>query len=126
MPSNSFVKSLKHKFFIRQNDTLPTLDITLTERGCLGDKQPYNLSAVTACTFTMTSDSGDIKIMSKNAQIASVSGGSISYAWDAEDTNEPGNYYGEFQLVFSGGSKMTIPPIGSIYIEISKVLNPFT
>lgn len=128
MPSNEFVKTLKYKFFIKRNDTLPSLDITLTDRTCIGSKIPYTLTAVTACTFTMTNSCGDIKIMAKPAQILSYSGGTISYTWEPEDTNEDGIFYGEFQLLFSGGSgnRLSIPQIGNISIEIGKDLNDLT
>lgn len=125
MPSQNFVNSLKYKFFIKRNDTLPSLEISITDRGCLGNKEPYNLSGVTACTFTMVTGSGDAKIMAKTAQITSYSGGTIAYNWDAEDTSENGIFFGEFQLLFSSGARMSIPQIGSIYIEIGKDVNPF-
>lgn len=126
MPQPGYVKSLKDKFFIKRNDTLPTLDLVVIDRACAGNKIPFNLSGVTACTFTMTNDCGDIKIMAKPAQITSYSGGSISYAWDAEDTNEAGIFYGEFQLLFSSGARMSLPQIGNITIEIGKDLNDLT
>ena len=125
MPSPGYAKTLKNKFFIKRNDTLPSLEITVFDRACLGNKIPFNLSGVTACTFTMTNDSGDMKIMAKNAQIISYSGGSIAYNWDPEDTNQTGNYNGEFQLLFSGGGRMSIPQIGNISIEIGPDVNPF-
>lgn len=125
MPSEGYIKTLKNKFFIKRNDTLPSLEICITDRGCLGNKIPFNLSGVTGCTFTMTNDCGDIKIMAKSAQIVSYSGGTISYNWEEDDTNESGVFYGEFQLLFSSGSRLSIPQIGSIAIEIGKDINPF-
>lgn len=125
MPSPGYTKTLKNKFFIKRNDTLPSLEIVIIDRACLGNRIPFDLSGVTACTFTMTNDSGDIKIMAKTAQIVSYSGGTIAYNWDAQDTNEDGGFFGEFQLLFSSGNKMSIPQIGSISIEIGKDINPF-
>ena len=125
MPSEGYIKTLKNKFFIKRNDTLPSLEICITDRECLGNKIPFNLSGVTGCTFTMTNDCGDIKIMAKSAQIVSYSGGTISYNWEEDDTNESGVFYGEFQLLFSSGSRLSIPQIGSIAIEIGKDINPF-
>lgn len=125
MPSQGFTKTLKNKFFIKRNDTLPALEIVVIDRACLGNKIPFELSGVTACTFTMTTDCGDMKIMAKPAQIVSYSGGTIAYNWDAEDTNEEGIFYGEFQLHFSSGARMSIPQIGNISIEIGKDVNPF-
>jgi len=125
MPQPGFVKTLKNKFFIKRNDTLPSLEIVIIDRECLGNRVPYDLSGVTACTFSMSTDSGDMKIMAKTAEIVSYSGGTIAYNWDAEDTNESGVFYGEFQLLFSSGARMSIPQIGSIAIEIGRDVNPF-
>lgn len=125
MPNPGYVKTLKNKFFIKRNDTLPSLEISIIDRACLGNRIPFDLSEVTACTFTMATDCGDIKIMAKTAQIISYSGGTIAYNWDSEDTNESGLYNGEFKLLFSGGSIMSIPQIGNITIEIGPTVNPF-
>lgn len=125
MPQPGFVKTLKNKFFIKRNDTLPSLELVIIDRACLGNRIPFDLSGVTACTFSMSTDSGDMKIMAKSAQIVSYSGGTIAYNWDPEDTNEDGIYFGEFQLLFSSGARMSIPQIGSIAIEIGKDINPF-
>lgn len=125
MPSPGYVKTLKNKFFIKRNDTLPSLEIVIIDRACLGGKIPFDLSGVTACTFTMTNDCGDMKIMAKTAQIVSYSGGTIAYNWEAVDTDESGIFYGEFQLLFSSGGRMSIPQIGNISIEIGKDVNPF-
>ena len=125
MPGPGYTKTLKNKFFIKRNDTLPSLEVSIIDRSCLGSKFPFNLSGVTACTFTMTTDCGDMKIMAKSAQIFSYSGGTIIYNWDPEDTDEEGIFYGEFQLLFSSGARMSIPQIGNISIEIGKDVNPF-
>lgn len=128
MPSPGYVKTLKNKFFIKRNDTLPILKATLIDRSCLGSRIPYNLSAVTACTFTMTNESGEIKIMAKSATVEyGGTGGTISYNWEAIDTDESGVFFGEFQLLFSGSNsgRMSIPQIGNISIEIGNDVNPF-
>lgn len=120
-----YSQTLKNKFFIKRNDTLPTLEIVVVDRECLGAKVPFNLSGVTACTFSMSSQQGDMKIMAKTANIISATGGTISYSWDEEDTNESGMYNGEFQLMFDNGGRMSIPQIGSIAIEIGKDVNNY-
>lgn len=126
MPSPGYTKTLKNKFFIKRNDTLPILEIVVIDRECLGNRVPFNLSGVTACTFSMTNDCGDMKIMAKTAQIVSYSGGTIAYNWEEGDTSESGIFYGEFQLLFSGGARMSIPQIGNITIEIGKDINNLT
>jgi hypothetical protein len=126
MPSQGYTQTLKNKFFIKRNDTLPSLEVCIIDRSCLGSVIPFDLSAATACTFTMVSKCGDIKIMGAQAQIVSYSGGTVAYNWQDGDTSEDGIYYGEFQLQFATGQKMSIPQIGNITIEIGKDLNPFT
>jgi hypothetical protein len=109
----------KKKFTIKRNDTLPNLIVNVIDRGCLYEKQSFSLSGVTGVTFSMLNTDCDYhKISLKEAQIQCVSGGTIQYIWDPEDTNESGNYLGEFELTFTGGGKMSIPQIGGINIEI--------
>jgi hypothetical protein len=112
-------------FIIKRNDTLPALQICLIDRGCLGGKESYSLSGVTGVTFTMVSDCGEYKIFGKDAEVVSYSAGTIQYNWDAEDTNEAGNFQGEFQLLFSDGNKMSVPQTGNIPILINKDINPY-
>jgi hypothetical protein len=119
MPTN------KNEFIIKRNDTLPSLQICLIDRGCLGGKQPYILSGVTGVTFTMTSSCGDYKIFAKTAQVVSNSGGTIQYNWEVGDTNESGRFLGEFQLLYADGNKLSIPQSGQIQIEIPKDVNPY-
>ena len=47
----------------------------------------------------------------------------MQYNWEAVDTNESGNYLGEFELSFNGGGKLSVPPIGGINIEIVDDIN---
>jgi hypothetical protein len=115
----------KKDFSIKRNDTLPALQICVIDRDCLGGKQPFQLSGVTAVTFTMIDDCGQPKIFNKEAQIYSYEKGIIQYNWNAEDTNQNGLFKGEFQLEFSGGGKLSLPQDSPIQIEIYKDLNPY-
>lgn len=112
-------------FTIKRNDTLPALQICLIDRGCLGGKEPYNLTGVTGVTFTMANNCGDYKIFAKTAQLISYSAGTIQYNWDPEDTNEAGRFKGEFQLLYSDGNRLSIPKNGQIQIDILKDINPY-
>lgn len=115
----------KNEFNIKRNDTLPSLQLCLIDRGCLGGKQPFILSGVSEITFTMVSSCGEYKIMSKPAQILSYSGGTIQYNWESSDTDESGKFLGEFQIKYSDGNKLSIPQNGQIEINILKDVNPF-
>lgn len=114
-------------FFIKKNDTLPYLKITVIDRGCLDTKIPFNLSNVTGVTFSMIDECGNFKILNKDAEIISYSGGTLQYKWDVEDTDIKGIYNGEFRLSFSGDSIgiMSLPTINSIKIFVNNTINPY-
>ncbi len=110
-------------FIIKRNDTLPALSLSVKSRGCLNEIIPFNMSGVSACTFSMSDDCGNLKISSSSAQITSASGGTIQYNWISEDTDTDGKFLGEFELFFNGGNKMSIPTLGAIEIVITKDIN---
>lgn len=111
----------KHKFTIKRNDTYPALIVNLIDRGCLYEKRDFSLTNVTGVTFSMINTECDYyKISHKTAKVLCVTGGTIMYQWDPEDTDEPGFYSGEFELNFFGGGKMSVPQVGGINIEILK------
>jgi len=115
----------KHDFIIKQNDTLPALQMCVIGRGCLNEKIPFDLTSVTGATFTMVDSQGCSKIVAQEAQIISASGGTIQYNWIADDTSESGIFKGEFQLLFADGKKLSVPQTSPIQIEIPKDLNPY-
>jgi len=110
-------------FQLKQNDTLPALEINVKTRGCLDSVIAFNLSAVTACTFSMADDCGNLKISSMSAFITSYSGGCIQYDWVTGDTDTAGKYRAEFELFFSDGKKLTVPTLGVIEVNILKDVN---
>ncbi len=110
-------------FIIKRNDTLPVLTIDIKTRGEFDQIIAFNLSAVTACTFSMLDDSGSLKVSSYSGNILSNSAGTIQYIWNVGDTDVSGKYKGEFELFFNDGKKMSIPNLGYIDIEIIDDIN---
>ena len=110
-------------FSIKQNDTLPSLEVFVKNRGCLDNIIPFNMSGVTACTFSMIDKFGNLKISSAVAAINSTSGGSIQYSWNIGDTDTEGKFKAEFELFFSDGNKMTVPTLGAIEVNVLKDVN---
>jgi len=115
----------KNEFHIKRNDTLPALKLQLIDRSCLGSRIPFDLTNVSSVTFTMKNNCGDIKIMAKDAQILSFSGGVIQYNWEEEDTTESGIFEAEFQILYTDGKRLSVPQIGAIKIEIENDVNPY-
>lgn len=118
-------KGTKYDFIIKRNDTLPALGVNLLTQGCLNQSISYNLSGVTAVTFTMIDDCQNPKVLAQTSQITCYSGGSIQYNWQSGDTDTSGNYVGEFSLYYSDGNKMSIPSIGGISIRIFDDIDTF-
>ena len=113
-------------FYIKENDTLPYLQVMLMTKGSLDEILPFSLSAVTASTFSMTDDAGNLRISNRPAVIPNYCNGIVQYQWSQNDTYKTGRYKGEFELFFSGGTKlqkMTVPLFGQINIEIFSEVN---
>jgi len=113
-------------FYIKANDTLPSLQIMLMTKGKLDEPLPFNLSAVTATTFYMADDCGNTVIAGNEAQIIDRCKGIIQYNWNSLDTANPGRYKAEFEIFFSGYTseqKMTVPLFGQIDVEIFNDIN---
>ena len=111
---------LSNVFVVKQGDTLPPIQVNLTTPGDFNELVPYNLSAVTATTFTMIDSNGNLTISSASAQVFSASTGTIQYNWSSGDTDKTGKYLAQFQLFFSGGTKITYPDIGQLEINVQK------
>lgn len=112
-------------FKIKRNDTLPVLQVSIGTRGNLGQKIGYNLVGVTGVTFTMVDECSNSKVYDQPAQIVCSSGGTIQYLWQDGDTDTEGIYYGEFELKYDTGQRLSIPTQGGIKIEIMKDFDPF-
>lgn len=115
----------KQDFIIKRNDTLPNLQLSLTTKGNLGETIAFNLSAVTATTFTMVDDCGNAKVISATATISDSDCGLIYYSWQTGDTDTSGTYKGEFTLFFQDGKKITVPRSSVINIHIEDDINPY-
>ncbi len=112
-------------FKIKRNDTLPELQLNITTKGNLGQKIGYDLSGATGVTFTMIDGCSNTKVYNQDAEILCASGGTIQYSWQDGDTDTEGIYYGEFQIKFSSGKRLSVPTQNGIKIEVLKDINPF-
>ncbi len=110
-------------FMIKRNDTAPSLIAVLYDKGCLGEKRRFNLTGATSVNFSMSNDSGAFLISSQPAQIISYKDGIIQYNWKEGDTSYEGNYFGEFEIIFLDGKKISLPREGYINIKILKDIN---
>jgi hypothetical protein len=112
-------------FKIKRNDTLPALQINIGTIGNLGQRVGYDLTNVSAVTFTMVDECSNSKVYDQAVQIICSSGGTIQYSWQDGDTDTEGIFYGEFELRYNTGQRLSIPTQGGIKIEILKDINSF-
>lgn len=110
-------------FLIKRNDTYPNLMLKIKSQGEFNQSVTFNLSGVTATTFSMSDSDGNLKISSATADIISDVNGTLQYSWNNGDTDVSGSFNGEFELFFTGGKKISIPKTGFISIFIADDLN---
>jgi hypothetical protein len=106
-------------FYIKQNDTSPSLRAALKD----GDNLAIDLTGATV-RFHMKSLEDNTVVVDADATVVvpSVSG-IVQYDWDNGDTATAGSYQGEFEVTFAGGAIETFPNKTNISISIKPELN---
>lgn len=101
-------------FYIKQDDTSPALLVELTP-------SDVDITGATGVVFSMRQrGSTTAKVNRAAAALVSPAGpASLSYAWDAADTDTAGEFEGEFEVTRSDGSIETFPNDGYIAIIIT-------
>lgn len=90
---------------IKQGTTLPTLRVQLLD----GANNPVNISTATSVLFRMSRNPGTTPLI--DASASNLDDGTeglrgyVEYAWQAGDTDVPGNYVGEFIVDFGSASE---------------------
>ena len=106
-------------FYIKQNDTSPSLRATLKD----GDNIAIDLTGATV-RFHMKSLEDKTVVVDADATIVSPSvNGIVQYDWDNGDTATAGSYQGEFEVTLAGGAVETFPNNTNISISIKPELN---
>lgn len=100
-------------FDIKQGDTLPKLIANLKN----SDGTVINLTSANVF-FKMKDINNGSLLINAEANVTSASLGTVQYDWVLADTDTGGEFNGEFQITFSGGSIQTVPTISYITIKI--------
>lgn len=112
---------MRTDFYIKEGDRAPFLEaIAIDEDGEIVD-----LTAAVGVTFSMNNPGDDApKIESSAASIvAPATQGLMRYQWGASDTEDPGNYDGEFEVEWSDGTKTTFPNFRFLRIKITRSID---
>jgi len=102
-------------FKLKTGDTQP-ISISLTDAET-GDA--IDLTDATA-TFTMVLADNDrtVKVDEAEAEVYEATNGEVRYNFVASDVDTVGEYYGFFEITYSGGKKQTVPADDSLKIII--------
>ena len=107
-------------FYIKQEDTAPPLTATLVDE----NEAAVPLTNASGVVFHMIDPgNGTPKIEDGAVSIIDAPGGRVSYLWQAGDTDDPGDYDGEFEVTWDDGTKTSFPNFRYMRIKITKDIN---
>jgi hypothetical protein len=106
-------------FVIKRHARRPYIRLLVKDQ--YGD--PFDFTGAASVNFYMYDALGVVKVSSTGTIETPVTTGVIRYAWGATDTNTAGEYRAEFDVVYTGGEKLTIPVKGNLAIRIYDDLN---
>jgi len=101
-------------FYIKQNDTSPSLQATLKD----GADNAVDLTAATVRFHMRQLGSQTVKVDSA-ATVSDADNGVVYYQWSASDTDTIGSFEAEFEVTFSGGEIESFPNNRFIQVEIT-------
>ena len=89
--------------YVKRGDRNPPLELSLQQ----ANGTPINLSHVDYVKWLMK-DESELKI-DEHVTIVDAAYGMIKYEWKTGDTDDPGNFLGEFEITYNDGTKLTVP-----------------
>lgn len=104
-------------FTIKQNDTRPRLDRSLSET-INGASAPLNLTTASAVKLIARFTGSLVAKINASAAIASANGGVVRYTFLAADTDTVGQLNAEYEITWNDGGVETIPNDGYFSIEV--------
>lgn len=105
-------------FTITQDDTSPALSSTLTDGG-----QPVDITGYNEVEFHMENKYQEIVInedTTGRVSVVDAASGRVSYTFGAEDTENVGTYWAEWQVTYDSGNVETFPSGEKLKIEITE------
>lgn len=105
-------------FFIKQNDTSPSLKAFIQD----ADGNSVNLTGA-AVRLHINETGGGPNIIDELMTVNDANGGEVQYDWVAADTVNAGTFSAEIEITFSDGKIETFPNDGYFTITITAELN---
>lgn len=102
-------------FTIKQNDTSPSLQVSLTDSA----GSAIDLTGATSIRFHMRLPSATAaKVDAAAATVGASTAGVVKYDWSAGDTDTAGLYQAEFEVTYSDSSIETFPNGGYLLVNV--------
>lgn len=100
--------------FVKQGDRRPAAPATIKRGTTVVD-----LTLATSVTFKMRHFNLAGLTVDAEANVLSAEDGTVEYRWIAGDTDLAGDYYAEWEVLWSDGTKETFPTIDYDIVHIS-------
>lgn len=104
-------------FSIKKNDTGPPITAKLLDAAGAA----VNLTGATV-KFIMSRQGDSATKVNAAATIVDAATGTVRYVWTAADTDTHGTFVGEWEVVFSDGSKQSFPNSRHLEIRVTRDL----
>lgn len=105
--------ALSIDFNIKRNDTLPAVSASLLDP----DGNGVDLAGATVSFVYRLSTEARSTAVSGSAAIVDSNNGVVRFDWTAGDTDVPGIYFAEFQIVFGSGDVLTVPNTSDLILR---------
>ena len=102
------------QFKIRQGDTKDDLEVTLRD----AVEDAVDVTGATVKFSMWGARDHRIKIKEGSVTLVTPSSGIVKYVWQDGDTNQDGDFEGEFEVTYSGGDIQTFPNTRSNVLTI--------
>lgn len=104
-------------FIVKQDDLFPPVDATVTD----ADGTVVDVTGATI-KFSMRNSRSPstVKVNGATGSIVDAAAGKIRYTMVGTDTDTPGTYEGEFQVIPSQGDSMRVPTEGYITVVVEE------
>ena len=103
------------KFFIKQNDTRPSLRCTLLD----ADELPVDLTAASIEFHMRVYPGGSTKIAAGSVSVLDTTQGDVEYQWSSGDVDTADTFEAEFEVTCSDGTIQTCPNDGHATVTIT-------
>jgi len=99
--------------FIKQGDRRPVAIATIKHGDTIVD-----LTLATSVTFKMTLQGRITKTVDAPATVTNAVAGEVEYRWAVGDTDDPGTYNAEWEVLWADGTPETFPTVDYDHVVI--------